>query len=74
MHSMAMDDVVVPASQVISDGLFIGLELELLDGPGLENMDNQATPSVDNVLSINQQPEKSSLIRKVKSERAHICR
>lgn len=70
---MTLDDVVVPASQVILDGLFIGLEWVLLDGPGLENMDSQATPSVDNSLSIYQQPKKSRLIRKVKNERAFMC-
>lgn len=65
MHSIAMDDAVVPASQVISDGLFIDLELVLLDGPGLENMDNQAAPSVDNDFNIIQSEEKSTQSRTV---------
>lgn len=60
MHSMAMDDAVGPATQVISDGLFIDLELVLLDGAGLENMDNQAPPSADNGSNIAQSEEKST--------------
>lgn len=60
MHSIAMDDAIDPAIQTISDGLFIDLELALLDGAGLENMDNQAPPSVDNNFMITKTPEKSN--------------
>jgi len=59
-----LDDAVVPATQVISDGLFIDLELVLLDGVGSENMDNQAPPSADNNLSITQQPGKATMQKK----------
>lgn len=41
-----------PATQVISGGLVIGLELALLDGMGSEIVDNQASPSADNALII----------------------
>ncbi|GEM_PF-4486311 len=47
-----LDNAEVPATQIVTDGLFIGLELVSLDGVGLEIMGNQAPPSADSNLRI----------------------